>query len=501
MKARLFHLWLCICIVACAGAWSAPRARAGGAPTYDLGGIALLVTTGDAQIDQAERYALAVLGADFDGTVHSAAVNYYANPWVRDSFAWAMLPSLRDPSVASYTSSELSYWLARQQPFGGWLTARKSGYFDETPILISAVLDSYGVTGDLSLVRQALPRLVRGWQWLEQSYVSPEHGSKYLLYANVPPHVATDWADQVARTGYATQLEALWYWATHCLSIMEQMLGHAGESAQYAGYASHIRSDINRLLWTTNAPYAYDAPAVPGFGHFRSWQGPRDYFELDSNFLCILYGIADKSQAQSITKFVRKHETYLLGLHTNAGVPAKVLYGDYAPADYAVKHERLGPGKYQNGYWPTVGSLAAMAFAVTGDTKESRAILAQLSGAFVRGADVREWYLQDGTGAGAPSFQWSARMFVAALYAAYLGVEEYSVGRGSEVNAGLLLDAPDGSGSADVVFHGRTVHVSVDGSGSSPRLTLNGRAQPGAAVPGALLCAGCTLNARWGLST
>ncbi len=498
MTLRLINLVLFAALVLGTCGMATPLARAGGAPIYDLGGITLLVRTGDEQIDTAERYALAVLGADYDGTVHTAATDYYSNPWVRDSFAWGMLPSLLDASVASYTSTELQYWLPRQQRFGGWVTAPESGYFDETAILISAVLDAYEISGDIGLVRQAVPRLVRGWAWLQHSYVSPDRGSTYLLYANVPPHVATDWADQVARSGYATQLEALWYSATNSLSIMERLLGNRTASTQFATFASHIRSDINRMLWTTAAPYATDAAPVGGFGHYRSWLGPRDYFELDSNFLCVLYGIADSSQARSITGFVRQHQTYLLGLNTSYGVPAKVLYGDYAPADYAGRHERLGPGKYQNGYWPIVGSLAAMAFATVGDTAESRAILAQIGAAFVRERDVREWYTQDGDGSGAPAFQWAARMFVTALYSAYLGIQPYTVDRGERLTAGIQLRAPDGGGSADIAFHGRTLHVSVDRSGSSPYVALNGRILPGTQVPGALLCAGCTLESRWG---
>lgn len=490
----------CLALVVVAGAClnRIPGARAGGGSGYGLNGIALLVRTEDPQLDLAERYALAVLGADFDGTVHAAAADYYSNPWIRDSFAWAALPTLRDASVSSYVTTELAYWLPKQQPFGGWLTAPKSGYFDETPILIASVLNAYQVTGDLGMVREALPRLERGWQWLRQSYVQPEHGSGYLLYANVPPHVAADWVDQIARRGYATELEALWYWSTHSMAIMEQLTGHAIESAQYGSFASHIRTDINRLLWTTSPPYVYDAAPVPGFGHYRSWQGPREYFELDSNFLCVLYGIADPSQAQSILGFVRRHGTYLLGLRTTSGVPAKVVYGDYAPADYALKHERLAPGKYQNGYWTTVGSLAAIAYARIGDTTESRAILTRIGAAFIRDGDVREWYTQSGAGSGAPAFQWSARMFVAALYAAYLGIDDYSSQTGSHVESGIRVRLPDGGGSADVAFHGRIVHIAVAGSGAAPRVTLNGKRQPGETIPGALICAGCTLEARWG---
>ncbi len=494
---------MCLALIVVLGAcgFSTRYAAAGGGSPYDLDSIALLVRTDDPVLDGAERYALAVLGADFDGTAHAAAADYYVNPWIRDSFAWGMLPSLRDSSVASYSTTELDYWLSRQQPYGGWLTAPKSGYFDETPILISAVLDAYEITGNLDTVRAALPRLERGWQWLFKGYVRSRLGSAYLLYANVPPHIAADWADQVARRGYATQVEALWYRATQSMAVMEQLLGHSRQSRSYLTFAAHIRADVNTLLWTTGSPYTYDAAPVPPFGHYRSWLGAREYFELDSNMLCVLYGIASPGQSRSIMAFVRQHAGYLLGLDGLDGVPAKVLYGDYAPADYASKHGRLGPGIYQNGYWPTVGSLAAIAFARTGDTAQSRAILTRLGAAMVRSGDAREWYTHGGTGSGAPAFQWSARMFVDALFAAYLGVQDYSAAGAAIAQSGIRLTAPDGPASADLVFHGRTIHVAVAGSGPALRLMINGKPQPGVAVPGTKLCAGCTLEARWGSTT
>jgi hypothetical protein len=473
-------------------------ARAGGGGGYSLDGIQVLVATGNYQLDIAERYALAVLGSDYDGSAHVAAANYYTNPWVRDSFAWGMVPSLRDVSVGSYSSGELSYWLSRQQPFGGWVTAPKSGYFDETPILISAVLDSYTVTGDVELVRHSIRRLERGWNWLEKGFIKPTHGSRYLIYANVPPHVAADWADQVGRRGYATQLEALWYRATMSMGVMEALSGDAGKARAYARFAVGIRKDINRLLWTTSAPIAHDAPAVAAFGHYRSWIGKHDYFELDSNFLCIVYGIATPAQSSSIVRFVEVHQGYLLGIGTANGVPARVLYGDYLPPDYAGKHERLAPGQYQNAYWPTVGALVAIGLAHAGDVSEARDVLAELGNAFARDGDVREWYTQAGAGKGAPTFGWAARLFLVALYAAYLGVDEYVDYRGAKVFTGIRLSKPAGEGTAEIAFRGHMVRVSVLGQGSMPSITIDGRTRAPVLIPASALCAGCTVDARWG---
>jgi hypothetical protein len=473
------------------------RVSAGGGSTYDLNGIQLLVQTGSWQIDLAERYALAVLGADFNGSAHVAAANYYANTWLRDSYAWGTIPSLRDSSVGAYTSTELEYWLGRQQSFGGWFTAPKSGYFDETPTLISAVLDAYKVTGNLGVVLRSLSEIERGWNWLARGFIKRDAGSAWLIYANVPPHVAADWADQIGRHGYATQLEAEWYWATRSLGIMETLAGHPAKAAYFSSFAAHIRADINRLLWTVGVPSSLHAAPVPAFGHYRSWVAPRDYFELDSNFLCIVYGIADAKQAASIAGFVQQHDGYLLGIGTPGIVPARVLYGDYAPADYAAKHDRVGPGKYQSAYWPTIGSLAAIGLVRTGDVTEARRVLLQLSGAIVRDKDLREWYTDAGVAEGAPAFQWAARMFIVALYEGYLGIDEYAAPRGRAIETGIRVRAPAGAGSSDVAIGGRSVPVVVSGQGPTLHLSVAGQARSGAAVREQLLCAGCSLDAEW----
>lgn len=494
VKWRRAARWWLLALALFAG--SVP-AHAGGGTGYGLAAIQPLVLTGNPTLDLAQRYALAVLATDFTGDTHVAAAGYYTNPWIRDSFAWGMIPTRAGGSLASYSGLELNYWLGRQQPFGGWLTAPKSGYFDETPILISAALDAYRVSGDLAALRTALPRLERGWRWLDRGFVRPAHGSSVLIYANVPPHTAADWADQVARRGYATELEALWYSATRSLSVTESILHHPGRARYYAAFAARIKFDINRLLWTDRAPIARNAPAVPGFGHYRSWVGPRDYFELDSNFLCIVYGIASPAQAASIDNFVMAHSSYLLGLGGGEGIPARVLYGDYDPKDYAGKHSRLGPGRYQSAYWPTVGALVALGYARSGRVTEARAILMKLARTFVQGGDIREWYGQDGQGSGAPAFGWAARMFLVALYAAYLGVEWYDAPPGIPAVPGITLENPAGSGEAALSYHGRVLQVRVSGQGGSVRVAIGPSIHHTTLLPGPLLCKGCTVNVKW----
>jgi hypothetical protein len=472
-------------------------ARAGGGVINNLQSIRPLAMTGSPLLDQAQRVALAVLASDYTGDVHVASRQYYDRPWLRDSFAWGAVPSLAGGSLAAYAGTELTYWLWRQQSFGGWLTAPQSGYFDETAIMIRAVLDEYEVSGDKAAALGALGRLERGWHWLAHSYIRQARGSGYLLYANVPPHVAADWVDQVARHGYTTQLEALWYGATQALAVLEALGGDQIKAHYYSAFANGIKLDINRMLWINEAPVAVNAPAVPAFGHYRSWQGGRDYFELDSNYLCIVYGIATPVQAGSINHFVVKHAGYLLALSTPDGVPAKVVYGDYAAADYAAHHARIGAGLYQNAYWPSVGALVAIGMTLIGDLADARQIMIRLAAALVRDQDIREWYVEDGTGLGATAFAWAARMFLLALYESYLGIEPGLPDATGDAGWVLRLVRPAGAGTATLNYDGHAVLLTVQGSGDQASIQTPAVQLHTADIPVSLLCSGCAIHATW----
>src|SRR5438067_4813978 len=145
---------------------------------------ALPVVTTDPLLNHAERVALRVLAADQDGRVHRAAP-FYTMPWLRDSYAWGMIPDDAG-TLSTYATGELRYWLHHQQPFGGWVSFQYSGWYDETAIMIAAVLDAYRLTGDRGMVRRALPALRRGWAWLRGATDS-RHGSRCLLWVTLRP--------------------------------------------------------------------------------------------------------------------------------------------------------------------------------------------------------------------------------------------------------------------------------------------------------------------------
>lgn len=451
----------------------AAAARSGAARNPALGGDmrsgpqadvpALPVETANPLLNQAEQVALGVLARDTYRGKHLAAP-FYDSPWIRDSYAWGMIPWSGPSSgaLSAYSTSELQYWLAHQRAGGSWITNIWSGWYDETPIMIAALADSFRVGGDVRMLRAALPRAERAWQWLATTQIDPAAGSSFLIYASVGPHVAADWADQVARSGYTTGVEALWYHATVAMADMEVALGSARRASRYRAFAAGIRRDINRLLWRVSAPHARNAPATAPTGHYTGWTGVRDYFELDSNFLCILYGIASPVQTAAIERFTMDHKAYLLGLGARPGVPARTVYGDYEPADYASIHYNLQDGRYQNAYWPSLGAMIAMAAAHSGDRALAAAILHRLAVLFTGTHNISEWYTQDGTASGAVAYQWPARMYLIALYTVYLGLDESWQAAAGNGRAPARVHCL-GSGSAWITVHGHNILATVTG--------------------------------------
>ena len=420
--------------------------------------LPLPVVTGDRTLDGAERIALGVVAQDAQDGLHLASPSYNS-PWIRDSFAWGMIPwagSSGGP-LASYSGSELDYWLQHGQQDGGWITNIYSGYYDETPIIIAALADSYSLTGDRNALARRISGAERAWSSLRRHAVEPAHGSSYLLWADLGAHVATDWADQVARSGYATGLEALWYHATRSMALLEAALGRPRTAARYERFATAIAWEINRLLWRTAAPHARNAHATGANGHYTAWLGGRDYFEVDSNALCILYGIAPPLRSASIVRFLKAHAGYLFGFGNRSALPARAVYGDYEPADYARIHYGMGDGIYQNAYWGSVGALAAMALANTGNGDMALRMLRAIAAGLLRHGNAYEWYRADGRPSGAAYYQWPARLYLVALYTTYLGLNERWVPRTGRISTISCL----GGGTAVVVRTGHRLRVDV----------------------------------------
>jgi hypothetical protein len=113
----------------------------------------------------------------------------------------------------------------------------------------------------------------------------------------------------------------------------------------------------------------------------------------------------------------------------------------------------MADGAYQNAYWPSVGALVAIGYARTGQQRMARSILEQIARGFLAEGTIHEWYRIDGRPSGAAFYQWPARMYLIALYSAYLGLGDGSTIRFNKASSPLRKYCL-GSGKARIQSRG-----------------------------------------------
>jgi hypothetical protein len=88
-------------------------------------------------------------------------------------------------------------------------------------------------------------------------------------------------------------------------------------------------------------------------------------------------------------------------------------------------------------------------------------------------------------------------MFLVAVYESYLGITPAEAAGSGGKGQDVRLVRPAGSGSATFSYYGRTVVMTVQGSGSQPSLQSRHAWLHTALIPASLLCTGCTVRAIW----
>ncbi len=431
-----------------------------------------LIETGDKFIDSSIPAALNVLRQNYNGQFFTAGPGH-PSPWLRDNLDFGLVPSLGEDVLKAYIKS-IDYWVRLQesgQPVirtsslmgddkrydtlepGQICTNVASGYYDESLIFIPAVLEAYQISGDKKLL-DYVKNCREAWFFGLRSIPKGE----YLIYANPP--IASDWADQINRRGYAINIEALWYQATKSLAQLEELSGSPEKAKFYKDFSDKIKQEINQKLFKKSIPNQRNAPhkISQPFGHYIGWktkEGEADYFELDGNLRCILFGIADQNKTASIMEFINTEPNfaYLMGSKNTLPPAAKVVYGDYDPKDYAALQGQSGDGKYHNQYWVNVGAIAAEVYAKLGDTDRARYVLRNMATAFNSNIGVSEWYHNDGKADGSQWYQWPARAYLVSLFRGWAGI--------SNSGTDLLVNPLVGNIKAKVTHMGKDLEIEV----------------------------------------
>ncbi len=277
----------------------------------------------------------------------------------------------------------------------------------------------------------------------------------YLI--NAFPDNASDWADTIKREGEPLFLNSLTCWALRHMAELELTFNNATGHNFYSEWAENIRFGLNRDfadggLWNSTG------------GYYSAWRFEngtvRSYFEVDSNLLAVFSGVASKSRAESVFRFIDAHQE----LEGNA--PSRVLLGLYDPRDILVP-SWASPDNYQNGgNWLWIGGYDILTRTAFNQTTKALNLVKRIRGAVFRNSSVYEWYDSQGFGRWNQSkcewFSWSAGTVLYSIFRGLLGIEMESNGlrvRG-ELPAGL------GNVTVRLLFRQTNFTISYYGYGS-----------------------------------
>ncbi|MCA1554785.1 MAG: glycoside hydrolase 100 family protein, partial [Chloroflexi bacterium] len=250
-------------------------------------------------------------------------------------------------------------------------------------------------------------------------------------------HEAMDWADLFANRYNTLYANVLYYAVWQCMGHLASALG---ESASfYFDQAHDVKRKLNALLWVgpeapkdfewlsnTRKEWLYPLRRVttelverPFYLPYMAFRDYADRFDTLGNLLAILFGVADRTQANRILDYVH-------GCGLNEPFPARALYpvireGEKDWREYYRVRNLNQPHHYHNGgAWPFIGGFYVAALVQAGRLDEAHIQLDQLT-AMVRLGNQSEWEFNEwfhgesGRPLGFAGQSWSAAMY---LYAA-----------------------------------------------------------------------------------
>jgi glycogen debranching enzyme len=301
-----------------------------------------------------------------------------------------------------------------------------AGCIDGNLLYILGHYHHYVLSQDRALLSEAWPSLQQALLWLRYQD-SNECG---LLEV----HEAMDWADLFANRYNVLFDNVLYAAAWQCLAALAETLGEAGQD--YRTQAADVRRKLNLLLWVgPEAPKDFGAIAAerkewlyplkrvdtelvvrPFYLPYMAFRDYADRFDTLGNLLAILFGVADRAQADKILDYIH-------GCGLNEPYPVQAVYPVLQPGErdwrdyYRVRNLNLPHHYHNGGAWPFIGGLYVAALVQAGRQAEAERQLARLT-AMVRAGRTREWEFnewfhgQSGRPMGFAGQSWSAAMYL-----------------------------------------------------------------------------------------
>ncbi|MBN1671972.1 MAG: amylo-alpha-1,6-glucosidase [Kiritimatiellae bacterium] len=280
------------------------------------------------------------------------------------------------------------------------------GASDTTPLFLIGVALFRTAMAEPGFLEEAVQKALR---WMD--YQSP---SDRVVVAQQP---TSDWRDEQWVTGFGLYVNTLVY--THL-----KLYGRHEKAAR-------LRKLMNRFTVRADRKHAHEHEGLvlhrkPYYAFWSYKMDSSERFDLLGNSLAVLSGIASRTRARSIVRWIEAECTVLRerGLLAVDLPPCFFPYITPDDPDWRPRYEKYNrPGEYHNGgVWPFIGGFYVAAMVAAGFPKRARRKLWALT-ELVRPAHTarvshgfNEWIkAQDGTPSGNDWQSWSAAMY---LYAA-----------------------------------------------------------------------------------
>lgn len=154
----------------------------------------------------------------------------------------------------------------------------------------------------------------------------------------------SDWADSIAKKGYGIFANALYYASAKSFEYLfsQKKYYDKNKKEYYSTLAKEIKELINSNLYDKERKYYYD---------FVNEQYKEDNFNVEGNFLTILFDIADEKQKENIFLHIINEPIIL----KETGINVYPFY-DSSIIDFRLKV--IGMKKYHNGFrWLWISGL------------------------------------------------------------------------------------------------------------------------------------------------
>ncbi len=280
------------------------------------------------------------------------------------------------------------------------------GASDCTPLFLMATALFRHATGERDFLESAV-RKAETWM----KYQSP---SDRVVVAQLP---TSDWRDEQWVFGYGLYVNTLVYIYLRLLGRNERAAKLREMMGRFTIKADRQQRHVHEGLVLKHKPY-YALYSYKVYGSER--------FDLLGNSLAILSGIASRSRAKDLVKWIeaecgalRKNEDLAVELPPNFFPYVRPEDPDWRP-----RYERYNqPGEYHNGgIWPFICGFYVAALVAAGRRRLAEKKLLALTHLVrpVRAADVEfgfnEWCrAQNGTPQGQDWQSWSAAMYLYAV--------------------------------------------------------------------------------------